>query len=109
LIGRTEDEMTMKTIDERIRERAQQDLHNALDSAFAPIRRLSSSHNIFVAGLKDENGNGVTISSVIASLFSSLYADHCQWVEEKAITEFLAKIDGIQYQVDELRESVSTH
>lgn len=99
--------MTAKTIDERIRERADRSLKAEIDSALAPLEKLYNS----VIGsidlpVRNESGSNLTLGPVIQIIRQAVFETKRDKSQEKALADFLSKIDGLQDQIDEVRGSI---
>lgn len=95
--------MDAKTLDQRIRDRASEQLHREIDSAVYDIKKMAGEHRwlpvINLAG-------GVRVDDVLDWINKTIFEAMNPKRQGDAIAEFIAKVDGLQSQVEELRESV---
>lgn len=89
--------MSTKTIEERIRKAARDELMGELNKVAQPLRnKLQLGH-----ALPTKYGSAHTVlEEIVNALFEQLKEKR----EERAIEEFLSKVNSLQSQVDELRE-----
>lgn len=106
--------MDIRTIDEQIREKAKGKLERRINEALGGLTSGPGSIIDFPQCVKftywrDASGNyGVTGQTMIRALKDGIYHHLEERVADAAVAAFLAKVDGIQSQLDELRETVES-
>ncbi len=90
--------MDTKTIDERIREKAQQELKNKISIALAPAIALSVNQGRIETALYF-NQNKVSVRDALQHVSDSLFSFYAKHHEEEAIKAFLKKVEDIEAQV----------
>jgi hypothetical protein len=93
-------EKTVTTIDQRIRERAAEELHAELDAAAKPLSDLLAVGCTISCG-SDEK----PCYKALQEVKDALYRYYCPRRQDEAIKDFLSKVDGLEAEVQALRES----
>lgn len=102
--------MDIETIDTRIREEARKELKSALDKASIPLLdALHARHSSNKLIVKDVDKNEVHIydRNVINQIIAAAFVRQAPKAEDKAVEEFLKKVEGLQGQIDELYSEVN--
>ena len=101
--------MDIKSIEQRIREQARKDLKKKLDDAkagfLASIEGCWGGNKAIIKLSKDGE---VTVNDldVINKITGCAFERMSPAVEEKAVAEFMNKVDGLQDQIDELHSPI---
>lgn len=93
---------TVTTLDDRIRRQAARDLTNKIDDALTPICRLTSGHVIWTE-MQATGYTQLSVSQALEHIKKAIFDFQRTAAENKAVSEFIAKVDGLQSQLDELR------
>ena len=94
-----------KTIEDRIREKAQKELKDEIYRASKTLMDLACvGHTI---PIKNDDPKSMGIVEAVAAVRERLYEHYRGGREEKAINTFLSKIDDLDAQLGELRAEVS--
>jgi hypothetical protein len=99
----------VKSLEERIREKARIELKNQIDAAAQPLALFT--HFGYSVELKElvhaagQNGQGrpVQVWEAIGFVKERIFAELVNKREDDAIAEFIHKVDELQAQVDELK------
>lgn len=102
-----------RTLDQRIREQARQELKDRIEKASEPISRLRAWSAGPVTGLFRKAGNGDMVPADSQMVFKAfcdhLFAENVERAESDAIAAFLQRVDSLQEQVNELRDLSHEH
>jgi len=105
--------MTTKTLDERLRDRARRVLGAEIEGLLAPLTERIGPHCFDNTGILHPEGHCWTDtkrSLTFQQLVDLVKMQAIQMLtldaEEKAVAEFLAKVDNLQAQLDELQSVV---
>lgn len=104
----------IKTLDQRIREEAQKKLQDQIEVAKAPLTQLlrwSSMATIPTLYRKATNGDIVEADQhyVIDQFCRHLFAENVERAERTAIEDFMARVESLQQQVNDLRSLSHEH
>lgn len=103
--------MSAKDLEAKIRERARIEHKKAIEEAFQPALRAVSNLGVAfndVPGIKGETGlTALKFEPALVALRTALIAATNEAAGDKAIDAFVRKVDGLQDQIDELRDSVA--
>ena len=93
------------TLDERLREQSRAEVKKEMFDLMAPLYKAVSDWPTLVWTV-ERNGKVVQLQSydVLEILRKHLIACACPKREQKAIDAFVAKVDSLQDQIDEVRE-----
>jgi hypothetical protein len=101
--------MTLKTLEERIRAKAREELEKEIGLLFAPIRtRLNALPKngycviCFPTATPPVEVKDVFMKSHFDGLQSGIIEALAPAAEDAAISDFIRKVDGLQEQIDEL-------
>jgi hypothetical protein len=101
---------TVKTIDQRIRERAAQELAQELKQLAAPLRdRMRGpdcngyAMQVIPAG-EDGPATRQYGQTIIDKLVERIYASELESRQERAVSEFMGRVENLQSQLDEVRD-----
>jgi hypothetical protein len=95
---------TTKSIDERIREKARADLKKDIGERFKRAYEALMGAGALSTGVKKHDGSDCTAWGCLEAAEEAIFNYLVQKVEEKAVAEFLTKIDSLQDQVDSLAQ-----
>lgn len=98
--------MRVKTIDEKIRAKALEDLENQVESAAERLRHLCRIGTKIETPLMVGSVEKSTLEALNIIVESIIRARRGK-AEQKAVDAFLAKVDSIQHELDELRENIT--
>lgn len=98
-----------KTIDEKIRERALEDLKAEAEQASrAFLKQLSSgTYTIPKLDLLDAHGKQVSVREAIDAIERAIVEAKATTIQDKAVADFIKKVDSFQDQLDELQHSIN--
>ena len=106
-----------QTLDARIRGKARRDHQTVIDQALAPVNALLFNYEHHHGGdntgiecpggyVTDDSKKFLRVEQLIILLKQVLVALTTPDAEEKAVAEFIAKVDGLQAQLDELQGEI---
>ncbi len=102
-----------RTLDERIRQQARDDLKKQIDAAAEPLLKMLLWSGNPVKGLARiaPNGSPVPIEAreVLRLLVAALNEELREKHEGGAVTAFIQRVESLQQQVDELRDMSHEH
>ena len=98
---------TVHTLDERLRRKALEDMEKEVNALFLNVQREFRGADPQVQ-LKTSNDTSVSFraSTLIEALKKALYQALAPAREQKAIDDFLSRLDSLGSQVDQLRDEV---
>lgn len=95
---------TVTTLDEKIREKARNDLKDRIHAAFSQgLREMSMGYQVMIA----IDGKQVSAFTTIEIIENKIFEMKVVEAERKAIDEFVRKVETLQDQVAELANQVS--
>jgi len=100
--------MTIQTIDQRIREQARKELRHNLDKAMNSFFMANEMLHCTKLKVRTAHEEEVTINgrTIVKALVDEAFHRISPKVEEKAVAEFMKKVDFLQDQIDELHSSI---
>lgn len=99
----------IKTLDQRIREDAHEKLRNQIEAALFPVKQLVSWNAGPLSKLQNEAGLAVHMPYVLDRIADHLFAVNVESAERRAIGDFMARVESLQEQVNELRSLSHEH
>jgi hypothetical protein len=102
--------MQINGIEERLKERAEtelrQNVQNAIEEVMSFLRSASKNIYIDVEKICVKN-QSPSASQLLRAIGDAIVEDKLPSAVNKAIAEFMDRVDSLQGQVDELRQSVN--
>jgi predicted nucleic acid-binding Zn-ribbon protein len=103
------------TITSRIHAKADEDLKKQIEDASVPLRDLfrdgcRHTIDVYSGNEQDANGNQKVVQVIMHSAFEAIknkiFANKCERNREEAIRRFMAKVESLDDQLQELRDSI---
>ena len=100
--------MDIQTIDQRIREQARKELRHNLDKAMNSFFMANEMLHCTKVKVRTTDKEEVTVNNrtIVESFVDEAFHRISPKVEEKAVAEFLKKVNVLQDQIDELHSSI---
>ena len=99
----------VKSLEERIREKARKTLKDNIDTAAQSLALFTHfGYSVEVPSLLNDNGKPVQVWEALAAVKERIFKELVAKYEDEAIAEFVAKVDELQTQVDELKSLQTT-
>ena len=96
--------MNAKTIDERLRKAARDRLSAEIAGDMEAIRKRCRTGETIFTNVKE----GASALGCLDAVFKSLMNHYAERCEEKAVADFLKKVDELSEEVEDLRNSVGS-
>lgn len=93
---------TTKSIDERIRQKAREELKTDIGQKFKAAYSLLTEQGPLSTEIIKHNGTSCTAWTCLEAAEKAIFSAMAAKAEERAVSDFLAKIDELQYQIDSL-------
>jgi hypothetical protein len=93
--------MDTKSIDQRVREKAHDELRKKIAAAFLPAERVYEwPHHIEIKSLN------MTVAEILKLARDAIFERAKDKAAEAAVDDFLNRVNGLQAELDDLRESI---
>lgn len=102
--------MTTETLESRIREKARKELESEISNAFHKVEKLANFTHVIETDLVNSNltaGTPYMVHELVDAIKRALLKRRSPSREEAAVSDFLAKVESLQGEIEQLRAEVS--